>query len=64
MDVLCYIWDQCFIGLDIPDYHCLPYLITVWLLLLRNRLITCQTVSITAQIHLTSQNAYVYTRRM
>ncbi|CAI8044027.1 hypothetical protein GBAR_LOCUS24428 [Geodia barretti] len=45
MDVVCYIWDQCFIGLDVPEYQCLPYFTTVWLLLLRDRLLRAKSVA-------------------
>jgi hypothetical protein len=44
MDVVCYIWDQCFMGLDVPEYQCLPYFTTVWLLLLRDRLLRAKSV--------------------
>jgi len=45
MEVLCYIWDQCFIGLNCgPDYQCLPYFITAWLILLREKLMACHSV--------------------
>ena len=44
MEVLCYIWDQCFMGLDVPEYQCLPYFTTVWLILLRDRLLKATSV--------------------
>ena len=44
MEVLCYIWDQCFMGLDVPEYHCLPYFSTVWLILHRDRLLKVTSV--------------------
>ena len=45
MDVVCYIWDQCFIGLEVPEYQCLPYFTTVWLLLLRDKLLRATSVN-------------------
>ena len=45
MEVVCYIWDQCLIGLDNPSYQCLPYYITVWLILLRKNLMKGRNVS-------------------
>lgn len=44
MDVLCYIWDQCFIGMDVPEYQCLPYFTAVWLILLRHKLFRATSV--------------------
>ena len=45
MEMLCYLWDQCFIGMGSPDYQCLPYFIAIWLILLRDKLIPCHSVS-------------------
>ncbi|KAL5477956.1 hypothetical protein EMCRGX_G024822 [Ephydatia muelleri] len=41
MDVLCFIWDQCFIGMDTMGYQCLPYITATWLILLREKLMSC-----------------------
>ena len=46
MDVLCYVWDQCFIGMDTVGYQCLPYITATWLILLREKLMTCTLVSL------------------
>ena len=44
MDVLCFIWDQCFIGMDTVGYQCLPYITATWLILLREKLMSCTLV--------------------
>ena len=41
MDVLCFIWDQCFIGMDTVGYQRLPYITATWLILLREKLMSC-----------------------
>nr|XP_033777322.1 uncharacterized protein LOC117348864 [Geotrypetes seraphini] len=43
MSTLLYVWDQYIIGLDQPAYNCLPAISVVFILLLRDHLITCQT---------------------
>ena len=45
MDVVCFIWDQCFLGLGIGEYQYIPYLITVLLLVMREPLLLCNEVS-------------------
>nr|XP_028564539.1 uncharacterized protein LOC114585819 [Podarcis muralis] len=43
MDTLLYIWDQIILGLQQPSYNCLPVFTTIFVLLLRGRLLTCQS---------------------
>ncbi|CAI5794730.1 Hypothetical predicted protein [Podarcis lilfordi] len=43
MDTLLYIWDQIILGLERPSYNCLPVFTTIFVLLLRGRLLTCQS---------------------
>ena len=45
MDVVCFIWDQCFIGLGIGGYQYIPYLIAVLLLIMKEPLLQCKEVS-------------------
>ena len=45
MDVVCFIWDQCFLGLRIGEYQYIPYLITTLLLIMREPLLLCNEVS-------------------
>ena len=45
MDVVCFIWDQCFIGLGIGGYQYIPYLITVLLLIMKEPMLQCKEVS-------------------
>ena len=55
MEVVQYIWDQYVIGLDAPGYHheLLPAVSAVFLLLLSDKLVQCNTVS--------SLNTYLHT---
>ena len=45
MHVVCFIWDQCFLGLGIGEYQYIPYLITALLLIMREPLLLCKEVS-------------------
>ena len=46
MEVVCYIWDQCFIEKTVQDFQCLKYFITSWFIILKHQLLACQTVSL------------------
>lgn len=42
-ETLLYIWDQIILGLEQPSYNCLPAFATVFILLLRDQLLSCQS---------------------
>ena len=46
MDVVCFVWDQCFLGLGIAEYQYIPYLIATLLLIMREPLLLCKEVSL------------------
>ena len=46
MEVLCFIWDQCFIGCSL--YDTLKYFVTSWLIVLKHQLLACKNVSLHA----------------
>ena len=50
MDVVCFIWDQCFLGLGIGEYQYIPYLIATLLLIMREPLLQCKEVSFVKQL--------------
>ncbi|XP_054856992.1 uncharacterized protein LOC129344406 isoform X2 [Eublepharis macularius] len=50
MDTVLYIWDQIILGLEQPSYNCLPAFATVFIILLRDQLLKCQS---TAELELT-----------
>ncbi|XP_060114954.1 uncharacterized protein LOC132586839 [Heteronotia binoei] len=43
MDTLLYIWDQIILGLEQPSFNCLPAFAAVFLLLLQDQLLKCQS---------------------
>ena len=45
MEVVCYIWDQCFIGATISGFQCLKYFAASWFLILKHQLLICHSVS-------------------
>ena len=45
MEVVCYIWDQCFIGATISGFQCLKYFAASWFIILKHQLLVCQSVS-------------------
>ncbi|XP_048375568.1 uncharacterized protein LOC125446089 isoform X2 [Sphaerodactylus townsendi] len=50
MDTVLYIWDQIILGLELHSFDCLPAFTTVFVLLLRDQLLKCQS---TAELELT-----------
>ena len=46
MDVICFVWDQCFIGLETSQYQFMPYFVATWLLVMKLRLSDCHSVGI------------------
>ena len=44
MDVVCFVWDQCLIGVDVPGYQSLLHFTAAWLIVLRERLHRCHSV--------------------
>ncbi|XP_066491061.1 uncharacterized protein [Tiliqua scincoides] len=42
-ETLLYVWDQIILGLEQPSYNCIPAFATVFILLLRDQLLSCQS---------------------
>ncbi|KAJ6657298.1 hypothetical protein lerEdw1_002665 [Lerista edwardsae] len=42
-ETLLYIWDQIILGIEQPSYNCIPVFATIFILLLRDQLLSCQS---------------------